>query len=259
MTRLDFAIWRPGPPAKRGYGGITQRSLSEIEGEVDHSTEGSLTAAFGELDRPDRQASWHFTIDHDGTAYQHYELEDITWHCGLPGDRRTDTSLIGNLTLIGIEHVDRKNGVQYPELTPAQLATSVRITAAIRQLCPRVAAHPPALRRNLFEHGWLSATACPSGLIPWTAKLAALEEDDEMCQILTEPWTDSRGRQTTRLDYLLLIASVLDDGRMGMIFGGDGHEATGKQTLLELMRAIVREEITAATADGGHRHGGGDG
>jgi hypothetical protein len=80
------------------------------------------------------------------------------------------------------------------------------------------------------------------------------KEGDEMCQILTEPWVDSRGRRTTRLDYLLLIASVLDDGKMGKLYGGDGHEADGERTLPELIRAIVREELAAKT-DGAHRHG----
>lgn len=93
-TWLPWCIKRPGP-AKGGYDGNNFRSLTEIEGEVKHSTEGSLAAAFGELDRLIREASWHFTIDIDGTVYQHYPLEWIAWHCGGPGDRRADTSLIG--------------------------------------------------------------------------------------------------------------------------------------------------------------------
>jgi hypothetical protein len=176
-TWLDFCIRRPGPAWKRGYSGVLRRELLEIEGEVDHSTEGHLGGALGVLDGPST-ASWTFTIDWDGTVYQHYALEDICWHCGLPGDRRFDTSLIGNITLRGIEHVDRlPNGTMLATLTPPQLATSVRISQEIRRHCPQVAANPPTLRLNMWEHNWLSATACPSGLIPWAAKFTAMEDD----------------------------------------------------------------------------------
>lgn len=181
-TWLDFCVRLDGPKEKQGYPGVPYGALEEKEGEVDHSTEGPLSAALGELNKLERQASWHFTVPKAGPPLQHYPLEAITWHAGLPGDRRQDTSLIGNLTLIGIEHVDWPDNV----LNANQLLWSVELTKAFRRLCPRIAARPPALRINLFEHNWLSPTACPSGLILWAKKLIALQpvvslwEDNDM-------------------------------------------------------------------------------
>ena len=173
-TWLPFAVRLDGPRNKTGYPSIADRTLAQIEGEVDHSTEGPLTAALGELQKLTRQASWHFTVPKSGPPLQHYPLESIAWHTGLPGDRSIDTSLIGNLTLIGIEHVDWPDDT----LNDNQLYWSVELTKTFRLLCPQVAAHPPTLRVNLWEHNWLSSTSCPSGLIPWPKKLAALEEEE---------------------------------------------------------------------------------
>ena len=170
-TWLDFCARRPGPSWKVGYPGVSRRTLAQIEGEVDHSMEGYRRGAYAVLDGI-RQASWTFSVYRVGPPEQHYPLEAIPWHAGLPGDRRQDTSLIGNLTLVGMEH----EGLREP-LTESQFAWSVRISRAIRDLCPSVGARPPALRANLFEHNWLSATNCPSGRIPWGAKIAALQED----------------------------------------------------------------------------------
>jgi len=179
-TWLPFAVRRPGPPSKQGYSLAPHRNLSEIEGEVKHSAEGGLNPLFGELDRLDRRASWHFSIGYDGVVYQHYPLEAITWHCGVAGDRSLDTSLIGNATLIGEEH--EGGGPNHPgePLTGVQERASIALSRAIREICPHVGAAPPALRQNLWEHNWLSQTSCPSGRIPWDRILAALQEDEPM-------------------------------------------------------------------------------
>jgi len=175
-TWLTFAIKRPGPVVKQGYPGAASRTLAEVEGETKHSAEGSYAAAMGELDKLTRQASWHFTACKDGRLYQHYPLESITWHCGLPGDRRQDTSLVGNLTLIGVEHEGGGPDAPGEPLTEPQLQATLRLTQEVRRLCPSVGA--PVLRKNLWEHGWLSSTSCPSGRIPWPKFL----EEDEMTQ-----------------------------------------------------------------------------
>src|SRR3990167_6093485 len=178
-TWLPFCIKRPGPLNKRGYGGIPTRTLAEVEGEVKHSMEGYMGGAEGRLmapltNDPYTQASWHISVPKLGPPVEYFALEDICWHAGRPGDRRFDTSLLGNLTLVGIEHED------YPtnSLNANQIHWTIEISKAIRRLCPRVAAKPPALRVNLWEHNWLSATSCPSGLIPWPTILAALKEED---------------------------------------------------------------------------------
>src|SRR3990167_2211492 len=151
-TWLALCIRRDGPEWKGGYNGALWRPSQNIEGEVNHSTEGPLDATLRELFKPDRHASWHFTIPKEGPPLQHYPLEWIAWHCGLPGDRSFDTSLIGNITLVGKEHVDWPDN----QLNDNQLYWSAEIGKAIRQLCPRFAANPPTLRVNEWEHNWLS-------------------------------------------------------------------------------------------------------
>ncbi len=169
---MPFAIRRPGPSWKTGYPGVAATSLAEKEGEVKHNAQGSLAGALAVLDGP-QQSSWHFTIAKDGKIFQHYPLESITWHSGLPGDRKTDTSLIGNLTLIGEEH----EGVAGEPLTQAQFDSTLRISQFIRDNCPRVKANPPMLHKNLWEHRELTPTSCPSGRIPWGALIVGLEDD----------------------------------------------------------------------------------
>lgn len=169
-TWLPFCVKRPGPDWKQGYPNVSRRTLAEIEGEVDHSMEGYRGGAYAVLDGP-IQSSWTFSIYRSGPPEQHYPLESITWHAGLPGDRRTDTSLIGNLTLVGKEH----EGIR-EDLTPSQLDWSLKITQAIRGLAPHIGT--PALRVNLFEHNWLTSTSCPSGRIPWQVFL----QEDEMTE-----------------------------------------------------------------------------
>ncbi|KKN21879.1 hypothetical protein LCGC14_0921080 [marine sediment metagenome] len=170
MTWLSFCARRPGPSWKVGYG-TGDRTLDEIEGVVDHSEEGSQAGAYSVLDGPE-QSSWTFSLPKVGEPIQHYPLEQITWHAGLPGDRRHDTSLIGNLTLVGKEH----EGSAGEPWTANQLHWSAKIDVAVRALCPAFGANPPTLRKNMWEHRWLSATSCPSGRNPWNAKFALINE-----------------------------------------------------------------------------------
>ncbi len=168
MTWLSFCSRSPGPDWKVGYG-TGDRRLSEIEGVVDHSMEGSMNGAYSVLDGP-TQSSWTFSLPKFSEPIQHYSLEKITWHAGLPGDRRQDTSLIGNLTLVGKEY----EGVAGEPWTENQLYWSAKIDVALRQLCPAFGANTPTLRLNMWEHRWLSATSCPSGRNPWNAKFGLI-------------------------------------------------------------------------------------
>jgi hypothetical protein len=176
-TWLDWATKIPGPPWKGGYFGIGQtRPLSLVEGDVKHSAEGQMTALLAEVMHPTRQASWHFSVGLDRVV-QHYPLEWIAWHCGKPGDADTETELVGNVSLVGIEH----SGKAGDALTPYQRAATVRITQDIRRL-GFAGTYPPELAVNLFEHNWISpVTACPSNRIPWDDILAELtQEEDDM-------------------------------------------------------------------------------
>ena len=130
-----------------------------------------MAGLYSVLDGP-RQASWTFSIPKVGEPVQHYSLEKITWHCGLPGDRRQDTSLIGNLTLVGKEH----EGVAGEPWTENQVYWSARIDVALCQLCPAFGTNPPTLRLNQWEHNWLSATSCPSDRNPWAEKFRLINE-----------------------------------------------------------------------------------
>ncbi len=180
MTWLSFCARRPGPEWKQGYG-TGNRTLAQIEGVVDHSMEGSLAGAYSVLDGP-RQSSWTFSLPKVGEPVQHYSLEKITWHAGLPGDRKQDTSLIGNLTLIGKEH----EGVEGEPWTENQIHWSAKIDVALRHLCPTFGANPPTLRKNMWEHNWLSATSCPSGRNPWAEKFKLINEWEDTVKTLEE-------------------------------------------------------------------------
>ena len=173
MTWLSFCARRPGPEWKTGYG-TGDRTLAQIEGVVDHSMAGSLAGAYSVLDGS-RQASWTFSIPKVGEPVQHYSLEKIPWHAGIMGDRKQDTSLIGNLTLGGKEH----EGVTGEAWTENQLHWSAKIDVALRVLCPTFGANPPTMRVNIFWHTWLSATSCPSGRNPDEEKIAFINELEE--------------------------------------------------------------------------------
>lgn len=212
-TWLPLAIKRLGPSWKQGYPSATSRSLAQIEGEIKHSAEGSLSALFSELDRPDRTASWTFSHAKDGRLFQHYPLEAITWHAGLAGDRRIDTSLIGNATLIGEEHEGGGPGNAGEPLTEAQYETSLYVSREVRQLCPHVAINPPTLRLNLWEHNWLSWTSCPSGRIPWQRLITDLEDDMATVKEITDLLNGMQRNLLFGKDMLLdQVVKVRDDG-----------------------------------------------
>jgi hypothetical protein len=156
--RYPGAIWRPTD--KHGYG---NDDTCLGEGIVAHSMEGPLAAAFGELDRPDRQASWHFSIAKDGTVYQHIETENISYASG---------SYQANRRFWSMEH----EGVAGEVLEGVQLASSTAVMgwlldgrALVRQ--------QTAWEHNEMTAFGAAATACPSGRIPWAEIIAALEDD----------------------------------------------------------------------------------
>ncbi len=171
-TWLPWVVVKPGPDWKQGYSGkYDRRRLDQIIGEVDHSAGGSGSSAWRELTRKLRQASWTFFIWKDGTVDQHYPLQAITWHCGLRGGWSTP----GNVSLVGKEFEGGGPGNVSEPLTFEQKVSSARITADVRALCPKFRSRPLAIKVTLFEHKWLSATACPSDRVYWDGHISAVK------------------------------------------------------------------------------------
>jgi len=193
--------------------------------------EGSLSAAYGVLAGP-RQVSWTFSIPKVGEPVQHYSLEKIPWHAGLPGDQRQDTSLIGNLTLIGKEH----EGVEGEPWTENQLFWSAKIDVACRALCPPFGANPPTLRLNIFWHTWLSATSCPSGRNPDEEKIALINE-----------WED----RMTDAEFLEKLNRLLTQARITTTQEDGKTPTSGKWTLGHWLNASRVHQLNKVRHDGG--------
>ena len=140
---VDWAVQRKGPGQKRYL-----ETPNSQEGFVCHSVEGSLAGAFRELDNEARLASWHFTLDLDGTLYQHYRLNASCWASGSFG---------ANTRYIAMEAV----GTAAAPLTAAQEATALRLWRELGFTRRGV---------DLFEHNEVATkwspnggpTACPS-------------------------------------------------------------------------------------------------
>ena len=164
--RYPPATWRP--TGKHGYG---NDDTLRKEGIVGHSMEGSLAAAFGKLDRPDRQASWHFSVAKSGDVYQHIDTDNISYASG---------SYEANKRFWSIEH----EGVAGEPLTAAQQTATTALMGWLLGLVNL----PPIRNLSLFEHREMTVygaapTACPSGRIPWQAIIAALQEKPERAEV----------------------------------------------------------------------------
>ena len=158
---VDWAVRRPGPPNK------TYKVVNSLEGLVCHSMEGWLRGSLGELDNPNRSASWHFSNDLDGTLYQHYSLFQCTWASG---------NYEANTKFIAIESAGR---VDDGPLTDAQVDTMLRLAGDL-------ASFGLTLLRgvSLFEHNEVATfwspnsgpTSCPSHR--YDAFFSKLQEDE---------------------------------------------------------------------------------
>ena len=202
--RYPEANWYAGPGWKQGYDGLT---VNACAGAVCHSMVGGYYAAISRLQGSDR-ASWHFSIRQDGTVYQHYELEAVTWHAGSPE---------ANGKYVGIEHEGGATGNESEPLTAPQLAASIRLVRWLSETCD----FPLTLRTGLWEHRWLSATACPSSRIPWDlyAKEGRVYTDAEIDKKVGEA-LKLGVRNQEKVDDLANAVNALD--------GRNGHTLTLK-------------------------------
>jgi len=173
----DFAIWRPGPKWKAGY--TVFGRTSEKHGVVDHSSEGNLAATLGVLDSW-RTASWQFTNDDSG-LYQHYPISDVCWHAGFEANKK----------YVGVESTGRKG----ERLTDRQYDQLLGLHFWLREQGVLTVCE---LRADLWEHGWLWPTDCPSGRIPWDRLIADLKEEPmvdwpkEKLRLIDDPQNENR-------------------------------------------------------------------
>lgn len=237
MTALWYpdAIRRLGPPHK------VYAVENMLTGAVLHSMVGPLSAAFGELDRASRQASWHFSVAKAGLVYQHYPLTASTWHCGSPH---------WNQRLVGIEHEGGPVGNESEPLTTAQREASVRLVRWIARECGWSRLER---RVTLWEHNEVSPadrpTACPSGRIPWAAYTA---EEEPMSNAYIVARGDTLGaiaqRFGTTVSKLAQINAIADPNRIevGQVLRLD--DAAPLPINLPLVHAVKAQLATATAA-----------
>lgn len=226
---VDWATQRPGPAFKVFANQNAQSGL------VCHSAEGWLAGAFGELDKTERQASWHFTGDLDGTLYQHYPLSASCWASG---------NFEANTKLVAVENI----GVAGTPLNAAQVATMLRLAADLEEHWGFALVRQHTLWEHnevaLWETPNAGPTACPSHR--YDPFFAALEED------MPDPRVDDILRALTGRDGA-------DAATRLAAWNGDPSRLTGNSLLdgyLMQQAAISVLQTTAApSALPAHTHG----
>ena len=219
-TWLDFAVKMPGPASKAGYPSDPDRELDEILYMVNHSAEGWANYLV-QGHRPGANASWTFSNCIDGTLYQHYPLEALTYTSGgLPQNRDG----------LGIEH----EGVKGTPINAAQVANDRRIYDALKAICSRL--REPKFGEGFREHGELTngETSCPSGRIQPLYDSYTESEDD-----MTE---DEKAKLNT------IFAKVEE---MWTAMFGDERDSIEKRQHREI---IAKLDTPAGGGTGAHSH-----
>ena len=220
------APWYPGAVRVDGPRGRVSGPPQEKHGAIYHSMVGRS--------RPAQTAnSWQFGIFKNGRIEQYYRADAWCWHAGDRDDPGSD--ITNNRDLLGIEHEGGPAGNHGEPLTPAQVASDIRLTAWLvaEQHIHKLTRSGP--HRGLWEHNEVRATACPSGRIPWGTIIAGVkalapEEDADMAKTFkvagsntvyvhtgTEIRTVKSGPALTRLKQEGLIparAKVITLGRL---------------------------------------------
>lgn len=160
---FDWAERMPGNPTHVNGG------VNDKRGIFLHSAEGYAEgllnlAVHGPL-------SWHLSNLMDGRLVQHFPLTAQCWHASA-----------ANNHYIGMEN----EGVFTREhsLNEAQIANAVRVIEELSEWMGWVPSRTGDMSQTLWEHRevvWLggSATACPSGRIPWDVILSRLSPGAE--------------------------------------------------------------------------------
>lgn len=149
---VDWAVRRDGPPNK------LYPQANKCDGIVFHSMEGWLGGSLRELDKPDRQSSWMFSVDLDGTLYQHYPVVASPWASG---------NFVANTSYWSVESA----GLQGTPLNEQQIQTVVRLIGEWEDYTNVRARRPQGVNSgNLLLHREVATiyspnaggTACPS-------------------------------------------------------------------------------------------------
>ena len=173
---------------KHGYPGYAEPGPKY--GLVCHSMEGSLAAGLGELDNPQRRASWTFSNPKVGPLLQHFPSGYHPWGSG---------SGRANVRFDCIES-EGKAGEPLNENQLGNLCELIPWLATEHEWEPLRPVDAADLTASLYEHGECirfgsAPTACPSGRYDWAEIMARLTTEDDM-QILGQfadkvPWTNS--------------------------------------------------------------------
>ncbi|MCI5059607.1 MAG: N-acetylmuramoyl-L-alanine amidase [Alphaproteobacteria bacterium] len=148
---MSDIIQRPSP-------NFNERAGAKISYLILHYT-GMETAedALNILTDPESEVSAHYTIDEDGTIYQHVEEDKRAWHAGASAWRE-DENL--NSQSIGIEIVNPGHGLGYRPFTPEQIKV-------VKGLCHDIKTRHPI--EHVLAHSDIAPDRKqdPGELFPW--------------------------------------------------------------------------------------------
>lgn len=230
---VDWAVKRPGPVNKL-YG-----ETSSMSGLVCHSMEGWLAGSLGELDKPDRQASWHFSNALDGTLYQHYPLQASVWASG---------NYKANTSLIAVE----SEGVAGTPLNAAQVATMLNLAQEIEAY----RGYKLVRQVTLWEHNEVALWAEPNA---GPTSCPSHRYDPFFAALLAEPQQEA----DMTPDEITKIAQAAAEAFIGTNFrtyldlalnGGPGQFADANGKPLPLVRdedVVTRVAALEASKPGG--------
>lgn len=190
---VDWAKRRPGP-ANKVYAEKNKRL-----GICLHSMEGWLEGSFRELDKPDRQASWTFSLSLTGDLYQHYSVDSSIW---ASGNFKANTSYVA-LELEGLASMP---------INAPQLKTLMRLLLELGYTEPGVTIREHRQVWNL-ETPNAGPTACPSER--YAPLYAALKEENDMTTDEVNALIDKRikalqdsGALASTTDVLSCVAQI---------------------------------------------------
>lgn len=223
---IDWAIKRPGPGSK------VYAEKNQSLGLVLHSVEGWLAGAFGELDNPNRQASWMFTNALDGKFYQHYP---VTASCWASGNKPANT------TYWSVE----SEGIAGTPLNDVQVLNMLLLCEEFETYTNKKATRSqPA--RTLFEHREVAVayfpnagpTACPSGR--YEPFYAALSKPQEKTVVSQEEFDLMKARMTT-------MESALTGADKDTVAAMNAHMKKGLRPILDRINTL---ETTGPASSG---------